>query len=1576
MSNFQDQIAGLSPAQLALLQEKLKGLKQTAAKDTAIPRREMRETAPLSSAQRRAWFLDQLDSGNPAYNRPAVFRLKGTLDLKVLEDSLTEIVRRHEILRTRFSAAADAEPIQIILTGERFSVAVEDIADVPDNLRERRMLELIREDGQKSFGLEQGALLSAKVLRLAEDDHVLLVNMHHIVTDGWSIGIFIRELAACYEAYSAGAQPQLLELPVQYADFAVWQKEWLRGEEFEKQLAYWKRQLANAPESFELPTDRPRPAAQSYNGAVLRLEAGTELTAQLKQVSRKEGATLFMTLLAAFNTLLQRTVGRDDVLVGTPIANRGRRELEGLIGFFANTLVMRTNLGGDPTFRELLKRVREAALGAHAHQELPFEKLVEELHVERDLSRHPLFQVMFVLQNSLIQPLELSSLRVEPLEVSNETAKFDLTLIITEQGGQLVFRFEYNTDLFDPETIERLAGHFQTLLAAIPSNLERRISEIPLMTAGELERVVSVWNRTWTDYPRDRSIHELFDEQAAQMPDRVAVTFGDERLTYAELNASANQLAHYLMARGVGRGTLVGLCLERATRMLVGILGNIKAGGAYVPLDASYPPERLAFMLGDIRAEVLITERQFAGRFPLPAAQIIYLDTDWEEVARQPAHNPALPSNPRDTAYVMYTSGSTGTPKGVSVPHRAVVRLVRETNYVDLNPEEVFLQFAPISFDASTLEIWGSLLNGARLVLMPQAMASLEELGQTIREHGVTTLWLTAGLFHQMIEHRLEDVTSVRQLLAGGDVLSVPHVQKFLRAARGNKLINGYGPTENTTFTCCHPMTDAADVNSTVPIGRPIANTQIYLLDGRLQPVPVGVVGSLYIGGDGLADGYLNQPELTAERFIPHPFSAEPGARLYQSGDLARYRADGIVEFIGRKDNQLKIRGFRVELGEIEAVLGRHPAVKDAVAVARDETDGGKRVVAYVVGAESNELNPAELRSYLKQKLPAYMLPAAYVVLDELPLTPNGKVDRAALPAPESLSADPDENYVGARDGLEELLARIWEEVLGLQRVGVFDNFFDLGGHSLLATRVVSRIRQTFKVELGVRALFERPTVASLALGIAAAIGGSDHEGAGDSSIQPVAREAGVPLSFAQERLYFMEQLAPGSPIYNVPVAYRIAGELDPATLERSLAAVVVRHETLRTRFEAVEGEMLQFVDASVECRMELIDLSGLSDEEREREARRMATEEARRGFDLSTAPLLRAKVLRLSAREHLLLVTMHHLITDGWSMNVLMREVAACYEAFGRNAEPQLPELHIQYADYAAWQRGMLSGAVLDAQLAYWKQQLAGAPVVLELPTDAPRPPLQTFRGDTERFEIDAELTARLKQLSRAEGATLFMTLLAAFNVLLSRYSGQDDILVGTPVANRNRLEVEGLIGLFVNTLVLRTRPEAGLSFRQFLGQVREACLGAYAHQEVPFEKLVEELHPERSLSHHPLFQVVFSLENEPNEVIESGGVRLSPEKLETQTSKFDLFLQLNEEQDRLRARLVYSSDLFGSSTIKYMLRHFARLLQSVAADPDAKLGELDMLLEEERALLGGSRDINEFETNFSESNDWETSL
>jgi amino acid adenylation domain-containing protein len=1034
---------------------------------------------PTSFAQQRMWFLDQWVPGSPVYIIPLAVRLAGHLRVAALEHSLNEIVRRHEALRTTFSVM-DGQPVQVITPQLSLSLPVIDLRALPETERETEVRRLATAEAQQPFDLTQGPLLRATLLRLGEHEQVLLLTLHHIVADGWSIGILLRELVALYAAFCLGQPSPLPELPLQYADFAVWQRQWLQAERLEPLLAYWTRQLQELS-LLELPTDRPRPAVQSYRGACQSLRLPYTLSNALNALSRREGVTLFMTLLAAFQTLLHRYTGQDDLVVGSPIAGRTRAETEGLIGFFVNTLVLRTDLSGNPTFRELLGRVRETALGAYAHQELPFERLVEELHAERNLSRTPLFQVMFVLQNVPIKSLELPELTASLLNVDNETAKFDLTVSLGEREDGISGEFEYNTDLFEATTIARMLGHWQTLLAGVVANPERRLSELPLLTEAERLQVLVEWNDTATDYPRDRCIHQLFEAQAEQTPDTVAVVCEGAQLTYGELNRRANQLAHYLRKHGVEPETLVGICIERSVEMIIGVLGILKAGGAYVPLDPLYPKERLAFILTDTQAPVLLTQRHLLPRLPDYKTHLVCLDERRDVIGRESEETPADGATADNLAYVTYTSGSTGRPKGACIPHRGVVRLVKGSDYVDLSPEEVFLQLAPLSFDASTFEIWGCLLNGARLVIFPPHVPTLAELGRALQQHRVTTLWLTAGLFHQMVESQPRGLGHVRQLLAGGDVLSVPHVKDALLQLGGGRLVNGYGPTESTTFTCCHVMTDPDQVGMTVPIGRPIANTQVYVLDRYAQPVPIGVPGELYIGGDGLACNYLNLPQLTAERFIPHPFSDKPEARLYRTGDRVRYRPDGSLEFLGRLDHQVKIRGFRIEPGEIEAVLGHHPAVGQTVVVAREDTPGDKRLVAYVVPCGGQNPTASDFRSFLQTKLPDYMVPSVFVVLGALPLTPNGKVDRRALPAPDRARRQRQGSFLAPRDPLELQLTKLWEELLGTEPVGVQDNFFELGGHSLLAVRFVAQIEKLFGKVVPLALLFQAPTVEQLA---------------------------------------------------------------------------------------------------------------------------------------------------------------------------------------------------------------------------------------------------------------------------------------------------------------------------------------------------------------------------------------------------------------------------------------------------------------------------------------------------------------
>ncbi len=1528
-----------------LLEEE--GVEGASASDRIYPR-ERTVRLPLSFAQQRLWFLEQLEPGSPAYHIAGALRMVGRLDTSALRRSLNEIVRRHESLRTSF-VVVEGRPEQFVSDDCPLALPVEDLTALASEEREAELRRLSIEEAQRPFDLSRGPLLRARLLRLEEEEHALLLAMHHIISDGWSSGVMVRELAALYEAYCKGEESPLEELGVQYADYALWQREHLTGEALESQLAYWRRQLGGELPVLELPTQRARAYVQTFSAAGHKQVLPPKLSEALKELSLEEDATLFMTLLAALQVLLWRYSGQTDILVGSPIANRNRAEVEPLIGFFVNTLVMRARVDERRSFRELLSQVKEVCLGAYAHQDVPFEKLVEELQPERSLNRTPLFQVMFTLQNAPMPPVELTGLKLSLLETDTEAAQFDLAFEVTETPEGLKTLWRYNRDLFDAAMIERMAEQFRALLEGVAADCGVRVAELPLLSERESSRLLFELNETATGYPRDACIQELFERCAEETPDAVALNFGEEQLTYAELNRRANRLAHYLINMGVGPEVCVGIMLERSVELIVGMLGILKAGGAYVPLDPAYPDERLAFMVEDALLLVMLTEeKHLDSAF---AQQVVCLDGDWELIAAESASNPPSRTDADSLAYVIYTSGSTGRPKGVCVTHRGVVRLVRDTNYAGFSPEDVFLQLAPVTFDASTFEIWGALLNGARLVLMPPGVALTEEIGAAVRQQRVTTLWLTAGLFHLMVDERLEDLCGLRQLLAGGDVLSVGHVNRFVNACDAGRLTNGYGPTENTTFTCCHRF-EREEHGASVPIGRPVSNTRVYILDERMRPVGAGIVGELYAGGDGLARCYLNRPALTAEKFVPDPFGEEAGARLYRTGDLARYRADGTIEFLGRRDHQVKLRGFRIELGEVEAALQGHAAVRACLATVREDAPGDKRLVAYFTACNAGQPTADELRRHLREKLPEYMIPSAFVALEAFPLTENGKVDRSALPAPEDSLQRREDLYVAPRDETEEALAATFRDVLGLSRVGVHDNFFDLGGHSLLATQVITRVRDTLRVELPLKRFFEHPTIAELA----ATIETLGRAGVGDDAppIARIPRDGALPLSFAQQRLWFLEQLEPGNAVYNLPTALRLRGPLDVEALRRTLNEVVRRHESLRTVFREEQGEAVQVVLPEQPVEIPLVSLTELPEAEREAEAEALAREEARKGFDLSRGPLLRATLLRLSTEEHVLLFTMHHIVSDGWSSGVLVREAAALYEGYVRGEQSPLPELAVQYADYAVWQREWLRGPALAEQLSYWKKQLDGAPTLLDFPTDRPRPSALTFRGAALSFDLSAQLTEALRALGRREGVTLYMILLAAFQTLLARYTGREEIVVGSPIANRRRREIEPLIGFFVNTLVMRTDLSGNPSFRQLLKRVREVTLGAYAHQDVPFEMLVEELQPERSLSRSPLFQMMFVLQNAPGEELKLAGLTLERAEVWSGTTHFDLTLQLEESAQGLDGVVEYSAELFDEETIKLLTRRLRTLLETVAADTDAKLSALPLFTDdEERQLL-----------------------
>ncbi|HEY0022716.1 MAG TPA: non-ribosomal peptide synthase/polyketide synthase [Longimicrobium sp.] len=1501
---------------------------------------------PLSFAQERLWFIDRLEPGSAAYNIPVARRLAGALDVAALERSLGEIVQRHESLRTVFAEAAGS-PVQVVAPFGGFALPVEDLSGLGEADREAEVRRRAGDEARRPFDLSAGPLFRAALLRLDYEEHVLLLSMHHIVSDGWSMGVFFRELSALYAAYREGRESPLPELGVQYADYAAWQREHLRDDVLERQLGYWRGRLADAPARLELPTDRPHPAVQTFRGASAPVALSPELLERLQGLGRSEGTTLYMTLLAAFQVLLGRYAGSDDVVVGSPIAGRTRGEVEELIGFFVNTLVLRTDLSGDPGFREVLGRVREATLGAYAHQEVPFERLVAELQPERSLSHAPLFQVMFALQDAENGSGALAGLEVSGVGAAREIATFDLSLALAPTPRGLRGSLNYSTDLFERGTVERMLGHLERVLEQVAADADVRLSRLELLGEAERALVLEGWNRTDAEYPAASCIHELFEQQVERTPNAVAIVYEGEALRYAELNALANRLAHHLRSRGVGPDARVALCVERGVEMVAAVLAVLKAGGAYVPLDPEYPEERLGYMLQDSAPVVLLTQRSLAGRFDGAGVPIEVLDGDACAWTGQPDSNPGRGGlTPENLAYVIYTSGSTGQPKGVMNGHRAVLNLLAwGERHWELGGADAVLQRTSLSFDVSVRELFSPLLAGARLVVVrPGGQREVDYLVEVVRRQDVSTMVLTVSHMQAFLEHPgLEGCSSLRRIVLGGESIPAGMLAELRARLPGARVYHEYGPTEATvvaTVRSCGAEGEASGGS----IGAPISNTRVYLLDARGEPVPVGVPGELYVGGAGVARGYLGRPALTAERFVPHSFGAAPGARLYRTGDLGRWLPDGTIEFLGRVDTQVKVRGYRIEPGEIEARLLEREGVSEAVVVAREDGAGNRRLVAYVVG----DVQAGELREHLRRELPGYMVPAAFVPMERLPLTPSGKLDRKALPAPELASAE--DRYVAPRTPAEEVLAGIWAEVLRLERVGVEESFFELGGHSLLATRVVSRVRELFGVELPLRALFEGPTVAELAGRV------QEIRRAGVPLLPPVVpagRTGPLPLSFAQERLWFIDRLEPGSATYTIPAAWRLGGALDEAALERALGEIVRRHESLRTVFAEADDSPVQVIAPFGGFTLPVEDLSALGEAEREAAVRRLAGEEARRPFDLSAGPLFRAALLRLGDEAHVLLISMHHIVSDGWSMGVFFREMSALYAAYREGRESPLSELPVQYADYAVWQREQLAGEVLDRQLAYWRERLAGAPELLELPADHPRPPVQTFRGATVPVALSPELLERLQALGRSEGATLYMVALAAFQVLLSRYSGSDDVVVGSPIAGRTRNEIEELIGFFVNTLVLRTDLSGDPSFRETLRRVREATLGAYAHQEVPFEKLVAELQPGRSLSHSPLFQVMFTLEN-----AEDGGAALQEVSVsgfgaELGSAKFDLSLALAATPQGLRGGLNYSTELFERGTTLRMLGHLERVLEQVAADADVRLSRLELLSAEERGLV-----------------------
>jgi amino acid adenylation domain-containing protein len=1914
---------------------------------------------PLSYGQQAWWFLYQFDKQSAACNVAFAARIRSEVDAAALTRSFQSLIDRHASLRTTYKLR-DGKPVQIVHKRQDVSFNQWDSS----SWSAEKLDECLIEEAQKPFDLENGPVMRVRLFTSSPQDHILLMVAHHIAVDLWSIVVLMHELRELYPAEKKGLKPSLQPVAVSYADYVSQQAEMLAGPEGARLWEFWQKNMAGELPSLNLPAARTRLPVQSHAGATFGMTLDEDLALKLKSFSQSQGVTLYVTLLAAFSTLLYRYSGQEDVIVGSLVAaGRSRAEFANLVGFLDNPIALRMNLSGNQLFTELVENVNNTIISALEHQDYPFALLVERLNLTRAANRAPLFQSMFILQRTqqgeeanLLSiargeegaSMQLGDLLLESVDLQNRmftglAGQLDLTLTMAEADGRLSTAFQYKTDLFEESTIARMAEHFHVLLESITANPQQPLLDIPLLTRSEFNQLVYEWNDTVEDYPLDKCLHHLFEAQVERAPNAIASVFRQTTLTYQELNRRANRLARYLRSRGVGPEVVVGVCLERSQEMVIAVLAILKAGGAYLPLDPAYPSERLTFMLEDAKALLLLSQKHVSERFDGLKVDVICLDS-FEEFDRESDQNLSRETIPENLAYLIYTSGSTGKPKGVMIDHRGAVNTIMDINQrFAVTADDHVLALSSLSFDLSVYDLFGTLAVGASIVIPEHATTPnpADWADQIISQR--VTVWNSAPALMEMFVSYASgrtdlSIDSLRVVMLSGDWISVTLPDQIRAMVEGVEVFSLGGATEASIWSIVYPIGQVEPDWKSIPYGMPMHNQSFHVLNSRMNPAPIGVVGDLHIGGIGLAQGYFNRQELTAEKFVPDPFSDRAGARLYKTGDLGRYLPDGNIEFLGRKDHQVKIRGFRIELGEIETALSQYPTVRESVVITQSGAHNEKRLVAYIVpnqesasdfdtsesverslptvwesiveagreqarqplpeqaslnfpllteylnrlaiayigqaftslgvfnragerhtadtlfhglnivprykkalrrwletladaallrkdgeiyegfislpegsaealwdelnsrfagvdiqetldyfkhcgerladvltgrlhpaqllfhegasnvaesfyqqafrhcniitrevvqsiaqslphdrplrlleiGAgvgsttawllpvlpaerttyvftdiskyfmdvgkanladypfveysllvietdpqgqgyepnsfdviiassvlhatrsisdtlrnvrsllaprgllllveetqfypwfnvvglqegfdrfedeqlrkhhpmlsasqwreellargfenfisfneepmQSNEfgisviaaqassaitrLTTEELRKFLRDKLPEYMIPSAFVMLDNLPLTPNGKVDRNALAAQSSSQPAQELVLIKPRNEIEEKLANLYAEVLGVERVGIDNNFFELGGDSLLATQFVSRFRKVFETELPLQTFFEEPTVRGLAERLKDE--SSLKQDRDSMSISPIARDGELALSFAQWRLWFLEQLTAGSPVYNVPAAVRLKGALDVAALEKSLNEIIRRHEALRTTFRSVEEQPSQLIAPTLEVSMPVEDLSMLSEAERESRVQPLITREAQQPFDIARGPLIRLLLLRLSENDHVLVVTMHHIISDGWSVGIIIREMAALYDAFRSGKPSPLSDLSIQYADFAYWQRQWLQEEVLQKQLDYWRKQLDGS-TVLQLPTDHPRPAVQTFLGAKQSFLMPLDLLKELKDLSNRAGVTLFMTLLAGFKTLLYRYTGEQDVVVGSPIANRNHVEIEGLIGFFLNVLPLRTDMSGNPTFLNLLSRVREMSLEAYAHQDLPFDKLVEELQPERNLTHTPLFQVFFILQNAPLPPLELGDLTMALIEVDKGTSKFDLELNMFETQQGLLTTWIYSTDLFTISTIERMSRHFETLLRGIVAHPDAGLNQFEYMTEEEK--------------------------
>ncbi|TWT10294.1 non-ribosomal peptide synthetase, partial [Reyranella sp. CPCC 100927] len=1488
----------------------------------------------LTHAQERLWFEWRLAPESAAYTVAGALHLVGALDVAALRAALAAVVGRHEALRARFHET-DGVACQVIDDAPVFAWRDVDVQTWSEADHEQQVAVHLRRLAAEPFDLEHGPLLRATLLRGQDRAHILLLAVHHIACDGWSIAILLRELSAFYEALHLGTDADLPSLELGLADYVRWQRDEQSDEDLALQRTYWQAQLAGASRSLELPTDRPRLPGERYAGETLRFDLPPELQAALKDLALKEGVTPFMVVLAAFKALLAQYCGQTDIVVGTPVSTRSWSSIEGLIGFFVNTLALRSDLSGDPTVRELLQHVKQTTLEGIAHQDVPFDQVVADLQLDRDRSLHPVFQVLFAWQTLPLAHWELPDLHARWVDVDTGTAKFDLSLSIVETPSGWRGAFEYAAALFDSRTIGQLREHFLTVLRAFAAEPEGRLSSLRLLGNTEEQAILAAGTGAADPATPDRGVHELVAEQARRTPQAVALVHAGASLTYGELEQRADRRAHHLIRSGVGDGMIVGLCVERSLDLVINLLAILKAGATCLPLDRGYPQERLAFMLMDARPPVVIVDSAAQPVLPIASGTRTIL-VDAEAWDGETGATGLAPCRPDSLAYVLYTSGSTGQPKAIAMPHRALSNLVswHLARHHDPLSRRV-AQLTPISFDVSFQEIFTALVGGKTLCLADhEARLDRKLLLDFVLKHEIHEVFAPQVLLDQLAdEAAARDATELplRHVFQAGEALRLsPNIVSLFGQRSAAVLHNHYGPTETHVATATTLPPSQGD--HTVSVGAPIANARAYVLDEALRIVPVGVAGELYLGGACLAQGYLNRPGLTADRFLPDPFGV--GGRLYRTGDRARWRRNGDLELLGRLDDQVKIRGFRVELGDVEAAVRACTGVREAVVTVADAGVAG-RLIAHLTIDSSVDVTATTLRRELGGKLPAFMLPAAFVVLEALPRLPNGKVDRRSLPAPIVAS---DVEHVAARTATEAALCEIWADVLGVPKVGTRDDFFLLGGHSLLAVRIVSRLRQKLGRDVPLRTVFAHPVLADLATEVDRAASTTER------AIQPRASKADrIPLSPAQESLWFLWKLEPHSAAYNLPGLVRLKGSLDVNALRGALRALVERHESLRTRFAEADGVAFQVVSDEPAYGWSEVDLRELEPAVREALLQERVHVMGTAPFDLEADPLLRVEWVRLTDAEHVLLVTMHHIVADGWSIGICLRELEVLYGAAREGLAAALPALPIQYADYALWRRESLAGDAMATQLAYWRQRLGDEHPVMELPADRRRGAGRDAVGGRISRHVPADVAAALGRSARTRGTTLFVTLLAALNVLLHRYGGQTDLRVGIPVSGRQRLETEGLIGFFVNMLVIRTELTGSTRVEALLEQVRTHVLEAQAHQDLPFARLVEALQAERSLSRTPLFQVTFNLEQEQGQPFAGlPGLEAGAMEAGSVPAPFDLMVSVKEGHDGLHVSFTYARDLFGEATIERLCGHYVSVLEGLSSGLEQRVGEI----------------------------------